>query len=77
MIKCENGLVTIRGEKTHIAAEYMVITRKMIEVFGEENVDFCIKNAKMTDEELYNEAKKSMRKMFDSLFDIIFKQEEN
>lgn len=28
MIKCENGLVTIRGEKTHIAAEYMVITRK-------------------------------------------------
>lgn len=77
MIKCENGLVTIRGEKTHIAAEYMVITRKMIEVFGEENVDFFIKNAKMTDEELDNEAKKSMRKMFDSLFDTIFKQEEN
>lgn len=49
----------------------------MIEVFGEENVDFCIKNAKMTDEELDNEAKKSMRKMFDSLFDTIFKQEEN
>lgn len=49
----------------------------MIEIFGEENVDFFIKNAKMTDEELYNEAKKSMRKMFDSLFDIIFKQEEN
>lgn len=75
MIKSENGLVTLQGERGHVLADYAIITESMIENFGEEKVNECIRMAKMSDEEVKNEVKKDMGEILDLLLDSIFKQE--
>ena len=75
MIKSENGLVTIQGERGHVLADYAIITKSMIENFGEEKVNECIRMAKMSDKEIKNEVKKDIGEILDLILDSVLKQE--
>lgn len=77
MIKYEKGHAKVEGEKVQILAEYTCITKMLLDDFSEEELKSCIKYAKMSEEELYNEIRNKTKDIIDLLFNSFFKQEGN
>ena len=89
MIKCDMGKTEIFGSSHDLMAEYTEISRAMYKMFcnefGEEtanaHIDFCIRTAKKSKEEIHEESEKIKEKNLNSvkslLEDILKKIEES
>ena len=86
MIKCNLGKTEIFGSSHDLMAEYTEISRAMYKMFcnefGEEtanaHIDFCIRTAKKSEEEIHEEAEKAMENLnsVKSLMEDILKKIE-
>ena len=88
MIKCDMGKTEIFGSSHDLMAEYTEISRAMYKMFcnefGEEtanaHIDFCIRTAKKSEEEIHEEAEKAsenLNRAKSLLEDILKKIEES
>ena len=79
MIKCNLGKTEISGSVLDLMAEYVEVSRavrKMFsEKFGEEtanaHIDFCIRTAKKSKEEIHEEAEKIKEKNLNSVKSLL------
>lgn len=63
MIKTKRGATTIKGTKAEVMADLTVIARNLVEVLGKEDVEYAIKRAFMSEEELDAEIEESIAKL--------------
>ena len=88
MIKCDMGKTEIFGSSLDLMGEYTEISRAMYKMFcnefGEEtanaHIDFCIRTAKKSEEEIHEEAEKAsenLNRAKSLLEDILKKIEES
>lgn len=67
MISADKGKVIIKGTSILIVAELAVLLRGVKEAIGEEAYEYALKEAKMTEEELRDEANRELDKLIEML----------
>lgn len=72
MIKCDRGVVEIEGQRFVLKAELTTIIRALYseKILSENEIEQCVKNSKITDEELNKRAGESIKHIKD-LVDIV------
>lgn len=78
MIKCENGFLEIKGEKTKIMADTVCILKGLKESLGSEDYEKVIEISEMTDEDVkrkVQERKDELNRMANQFFRMLFSGE--
>lgn len=72
MIKCEMGIVSIEGSRALIKAELETVIHSLYseKIFSENEIEQCVKDAAITDEELKKRAGESIKHIED-LVDVL------
>ena len=69
MIKAENGEVTLRGVRSHVMADAVVVLRALKEVVSEEEYKAVIRLADKSEKQLSGEAER-MREVIKELLEL-------
>ena len=79
MINCDLGKTEISGSVLDLMAEYVEVSRAVRKMFSEkfgeetanEHLDFCIRTAKKSEEEIHEEAEKIKEKNLNSVKSLL------
>ena len=78
MIKCENGFLEIKGEKTKIMADAVCILKALKQSLSQEDYEKVIEISEMTDEDVkrkVQERKDELNRMANQFFRMLFSGE--
>lgn len=70
MIKVTADCVEVHGSFIQLQAELTVLIRSFLDNgFDKEDIDLCVETATLSDAELTRRAKKTLKNLFDELFE--------
>ena len=78
MIKCENGFLEIKGEKTKIMADAVCILKALKQSLSQKDYEKVIEISEMTDEEVKNEVQEQendLNRMANMFFKMLFSKD--
>lgn len=69
MLKADEGEIIIHGKKLDLMAEYTHLTNHLLKcgALSEKDIDVCVKNAKLSDDELQEKIEKIINKLLGHL----------